>query len=163
MRLPLTEPQSLTAAHDVADFYCGEPDLDDWLARRALVNQLGGASRSFVVTDADKRVCGYYALAAGSISHALATGKVKRNMPDPVPAIVLGRLAVAKHAQGVGLGGDLLMDAVRRVEGIAQHAGVRVLLVHAINESAKRFYLRHGFLESPQHPMALMLAMPRTL
>ena len=157
MRLPLTEPQALAATHRLDDFECGEAELDDWLQRRALVNQLGGASRTFVVADADNIVRGYYALAAGAISHELALGKVKRNMPDPVPAIILGRLAVDQLAQGLGLGGDLLMDAVRRVVGISEQAGVRTILVHALHEQAQRFYEHFGFERSPLQPLVLML------
>lgn len=157
MRLPLTEPQALAATHRLDDFECGEAELDDWLQRRALVNQLGGASRTFVVADADNIVRGYYALAAGAISHGLALGKVKRNMPDPVPAIILGRLAVDQLAQDLGLGGDLLMDAVRRVVGISEQAGVRTILVHALHEQAQRFYEHFGFERSPLQPLVLML------
>lgn len=157
MRLPLTEPQALAATHRLDDFECGEAELDDWLQRRALVNQLGGASRTFVVADADNIVRGYYALAAGAISHELALGKVKRNMPDPVPVIILGRLAVDQLAQGLGLGGDLLMDAVRRVVGISEQAGVRTILVHALHEQAQRFYEHFGFERSPLQPLVLML------
>ncbi len=157
MRLPLTEPQALAATHRLDDFECGEAELDDWLQRRALVNQLGGASRTFVVADADNIVRGYYALAAGAISHGLALGKVKRNMPDPVPVIILGRLAVDQLAQGLGLGGDLLMDAVRRVVGISEQAGVRTILVHALHEQAQRFYEHFGFERSPLQPLVLML------
>ena len=157
MRLPLTEPQALAATHRLDDFECGEAELDDWLQRRALVNQLGGASRTFVVADADNIVRGYYALAAGAISHELALGKVKRNMPDPVPVIILGRLAVDQLAQGLGLGGDLLMDAVRRVVGISEQAGVRTILVHALHEQTQRFYQHFGFERSPLQPLVLML------
>ena len=157
MRLPLTEPQALAATHRLDDFECGEAELDDWLQRRALVNQLGGASRTFVVADADNIVRGYYALAAGAISHGLALGRVKRNMPDPVPAIILGRLAVDQLAQDLGLGGDLLMDAVRRVVGISEQAGVRTILVHALHEQAQRFYEHFGFERSPLQPLVLML------
>ena len=157
MRLPLTEPQALAATHRLDDFECGEAELDDWLQRRALVNQLGGASRTFVVADADNIVRGYYALAAGAISHELALGKVKRNMPDPVPVIILGRLAVDQLAQDLGLGGDLLMDAVRRVVGISEQAGVRTILVHALHEQAQRFYEHFGIERSPLQPLVLML------
>lgn len=161
MRLPLAEPAPLAAAHGLDDFDCGEAELDDWLRRRALVNQLGGASRTFVVTDADNIVRGYYALATGAISHELALGKIKRNMPDPVPAIVLGRLAVDRPAHGLGLGGDLLMDAVRRVVGISEQAGVRTILAHALHEQAQRFYEHHGFERSPLQPLVLMLRLGR--
>jgi GNAT superfamily N-acetyltransferase len=157
MRLPLAEPCALAATHRLDDFDCGEAELDDWLRRRALVNQLGGASRTFVVTDADNVVRGYYALAASAISHELALGRIKRNMPDPVPAIVLGRLAVDRQAQGIQLGGALLKDAQQRVAGIAEQAGVRAILVHALHEHAQRFYEHYGFERSPLQPLVLML------
>ena len=157
MRLPLTEPQALAATHRLDDFECGEAELDDWLQRRALVNQLGGASRTFVVADADNIVRGYYALAVGAVSHELALGKIKRNMLDPVPAIVLGRLAVDRPAHSLGLGGDLLMDAVWRVASISEQAGVRAIQVHALHEQAQRFYEHFGFERSPLQPLVLML------
>jgi GNAT superfamily N-acetyltransferase len=157
MQLPLAKPAPLAATHCLDAFDCGEAELDDWLRQRALINQLGGASRTFVVTDADNIVRGYYALAAGAISHELALGKIKRNMPDPVPAIILGRLAVDMPAQGLGLGGDLLMDAVRRTASISLQAGVRTLLVHALHEHAQQFYQHHGFERSPMQPLLLML------
>lgn len=157
MRLPLTEPCALAAAHRLDDFDCGEAELDDWLKQRAQVNQLGGASRTFVVADADNIVRGYYALAAGAISHELALGRIKRNMPDPVPAIVLGRLAVDRSAHGIQLGGALLKDAQLRVAGIARQAGVRALLVHALHERAQQFYMHYGFQPSPLQPLMLML------
>ena len=153
----LTAPQPLAASHGLDGFACGEAVLDDWLRRRALANQLGGGSRTFVVVDGLEQVRGYYALAAGAVSHRAATGAVRRNMPDPVPVLVLGRLAVDEPAQGLGLGVALLQDAVRRALTVAQHAGVRALLVHALHERARDFYLRHGFTPSPIDPLTLML------
>ncbi|MCX7556780.1 GNAT family N-acetyltransferase [Xanthomonadaceae bacterium JHOS43] len=117
---------------------------------------MSGASRCFVVADAQGVVYGYYALAAGSLTHELATGGVRRNMPDPIPVMVLARLAVDRRAQGIQLGGALLKDAVKRTADIAQHAGVRALLVHTFDESAKQFYEHYGFRESPQSRMTLM-------
>lgn len=157
MQLPLTEPHALTAKHRLDAFSCGETELDVWLQQRALVNQLGGASRTFVVTDADNIVRGYYALAAGAISHELALGKIKRKMPNPIPAVILGRLAVDQQAQGIQLGGALLKDVQRRVMGIAEHAGVRTILVHALHEHAQQFYEHYGFERSPIQPLLLML------
>jgi GNAT superfamily N-acetyltransferase len=157
MTLTLRAPAPLTTDHLVADFDCGESSLNDWLKRRALANQSSGASRTFVVADADGRVMGYYALAAGAVSHALAVGAVRRNMPDPVPVLVLGRLAVDKQAQGMRLGAGLLQDAVKRSLTVAQHAGVRALLVHALDVRAKAFYEYYGFQASPVQPMVLML------
>lgn len=157
MSLRLGAPQPLTAHHLLDRFDCGEPSLDEWLKRRALANQLGGASRTFVVADMEDRVVGYYSLAAGAVSRNLATGSVRRNMPDPVPVLVLARLAVERHAQGLQLGAALLQDAVNRAVSVSQNAGVRALLVHALDDKAKQFYLHYGFVESPLHPLTLML------
>ena len=157
MSLRLWAPQPLTARHLLDTFDCGEPSLDEWLKRRALANQLGGASRTFVVADAEDRAVGYYSLAAGAVSRNLATGGVRRNMPDPVPVLVLARLAVERNAQGMQLGAALLQDAVNRAVSVSQNAGVRALLVHALDDKAKQFYLHYGFVESPLHPLTLML------
>jgi len=99
-----------------------------------------GASRTFVVTDEGGRVHGYYAMVAGAVSHQLATSGVRSNMPDPVPAMVLARLAVDRRAQGLHLGAALLRDAVNRAVAVSQNAGVRALLVHALHEKARQFY-----------------------
>ncbi|MGC8703405.1 MAG: GNAT family N-acetyltransferase [Thiomonas sp.] len=157
MSLDLIAPQPLTSDHRCTDFSCGEPVLDEWLKRRAMANQLSGASRTFVVADKTRRVYGYYAMAAGAVSHRLATGGVRRNMPDPVPVMVLARLAVDVHAQGIKLGGALLQDAVNRAVNVAQNTGVRALLVHALHERAKLFYAHYGFQVSPADPHVLML------
>ena len=153
----LRPPAPLTDSHRLDDFDCREVVLDDWLKRRALANQSSGASRTFVVTDQDGIVCGYYALAAGAVWHQLATSGVRRNMPDPVPVMVLARLAVDRRAQGQQLGASLLQDAVHRAVAVSQNAGVRALLVHALHEKAKQFYAHYGFQPSPTHPMTLML------
>ena len=158
--MQLGAPEPLTSGHLLDAFDCGEPVLDEWLRRRALGNQACGASRTFVVTDLSGRVMGYYALAAGAVAHDTATSAVRRNMPDPVPVLVLGRLAVDRQAQGMALGAALLQDAVRRAIGVSADAGVRALLVHALSEQAKRFYLHFGFQASTLHPMTLMLRLP---
>ena len=145
------------ASHRLDNFECGEAVLDDWLKRRALANQSSGASRTFVVTDQDRHVCGYYAMAAGAVSHQLATSGLRRNMPDPVPVMVLARLAVDRRAQGQHLGAALLQDAVNRAVAVSQNVGVRALLVHALHEKARKFYEHYGFYSSPTHPMTLML------
>lgn len=157
MSLHLGVPLPLAASHVLDDFDCGEASLDEWLKRRALTNQMSGATRTFVVADQDVRVHGYYAIAAGAVSHQAATSRVRRNMPDPIPVMVLARLAVDQRAQGNKLGASLLQDAVGRVVRVAQNAGVRALLVHALHDRAKQFYEHYGFQESPQHPMTLML------
>jgi len=157
MSLDLSAPQPLAATHVLDEFACGETSLDEWLKRRALTNQLSGASRTFVVADQGGRVHGYYAMAAGAVSHQAATGAVRRNMPDPVPVMVLARLAVDHRAQGIQLGGALLQDAVHRAVAISQNVGVRALLVHALHDRAKAFYGHYGFQASPLDPMTLML------
>lgn len=157
MTLLLSAPQPLGAVHQSGDFDCGEPTLNEWLKRRAMNNQLAGASRTFVVVDQDDKVRGFYALAAGAVSHQVATSSVRRNMPDPIPVLVLGRLAVDRQAQGVKLGAALLQDAVNRAVVVSQNTGVRALLVHALHQRARQFYEYYGFQESPHHPLTLML------
>ena len=114
------------------------------------------ASRTYVIAEG-RRVVGYYSLAAGSVLHETATGRVRRNMPDPVPVALLGRLAIDRDWQGRGLGAALLRDAVLRVIGAAETIGVRALLVHAISDEARAFYERWGFRPSPIEPMTLMI------
>lgn len=155
--IALRPPEALRAEHLRDAFDCGEPMLNDWFRQRALNNHLSGASRVFVVTDERREVFGYYALAAGAVAHAAASGGVRRNMPDPVPVLVLGRLAVDRRVQGRQMGSALLADAVRRAERVATEVGVRALLVHALGERARDFYLRYGFSPSPLDPMTLML------
>lgn len=155
-------PQLLSDNHDSSDFDCGEPLLNGWLKRRTLANQSSGASRTFVAVDNHQRVMGCYALAAGAVAHRDSTGAVRRNMPDPIPVMVLARLAVDHKAQGKQLGGALLKDAVLRVLSVSENAGIRALLVHALHEKARAFYRHYGFEASPADPMTLMLRLPRS-
>ncbi|MCJ7600808.1 MAG: GNAT family N-acetyltransferase [Desulfobulbaceae bacterium] len=152
----LTVPAPINMVHITDNFDCGVSSLDQWLRRQALKNEASGASRTFVVCFG-KEVVGYYALATGSVVRQEAPGKIKRKMPEPIPVMVLGRLAVDRHWQGSGLGSSLLRDALFRTFNVSKQAGVRALLVHALSEDAKAFYLRYGFLESPIDPMTLML------
>jgi GNAT superfamily N-acetyltransferase len=146
-------------AHVIEAFDSGVPTLDLWLARRARANQVSGASRTYVVADHNGTVIGYYALASGAFALSEAPGSVRRNMPDPIPVAVLGRLAVGKAYQGQGLGVALLQDAVIRVKQAAAILGIRGILVHALSEDAKRFYERHGFVEGTNTPMMLILSL----
>jgi len=155
--MKLHAPQPLTADHQLNTFNCGETSLDEWLKRRALLNQSNGASRTFVVVDESQLVMGYYALAAGVVHHQDATRSIRQNMPDPIPVMVLARLAVDIRTQGMQLGAGLLRDAVDRSLAVAKNTGVRALLVHALHERAKQFYLYFGFQASPVHPLTLML------
>ena len=154
----ITPPEPITTAHNVESFACGVPVLDEWLKRRALKNESSGASRTFVVCS-DGQVIGYYALATGSVGHRDTPGKVRRNMPDPIPVIVLGRLAIDERWQHAGLGRSLLRDAILRTLSVSQQAGVKALLVHTLSEDAKQFYIRNGFLESPLDPMTLIISL----
>jgi len=156
--LNLSAPEPLTAHHAVADFDCGAASLNDWLKKRALRNQVSGASRTFVVCD-DGRVVAYYTLASSAVALDSATGRLRRNMPDPIPVVVLGRLAVDVCFQSRGLGRGLLQDAGRRVLQAADEIGIRGLIVHAIDANAKAFYQRLGFDVSPLDPMTLMITL----
>jgi len=143
-------PRPISPDHDVAAFCSGESSLDDWLRRRALAGEVTGASRTFVTIQAGSRtVVGYYALAAGSVRTETMPGRVRRNMPDPIPVVVLARLAVSRQHQGAGLGTSLLQDAIRRSLAAAMSVGMRAMIVHALTESAGRFFERLGFVEAP--------------
>ena len=159
----VSAPEPLSAAHNCEVFDCGEPVLNDWLKRRALKNEGIGASRTFVVCQDDDNVVGYYVLATGSVMHKDAPSKIKRNMPEPVPVMVLGRLAVDKKAQSMGIGRGLLKDAILRTITVAKQAGIKALLVHALSEEARKFYLQCGFIESPLDSMLLMITLKDAL
>jgi GNAT superfamily N-acetyltransferase len=154
--LPLSSPQPLTVGYKIEGFHSGVATLDDWLKRRARTNQENGASRTFVVCDGD-HVVGYYALASGAISTKSVVGSFRRNMPEPIPVVVLGRLAVDQAYQGRGLGRAMFRDCAQRVSNAADIIGVRGIIVHAISEEAKAFYLKLGFDPSPIEPMTLMV------
>ncbi len=151
-------PDKLSPEHDVSQFHCGEPTLDDWLRRRAFQNEESGASRTYVICMGN-RVVGYYALAVGAVAHVEAPGRIRRNMPHPIPVMVIARLAVDATAEGQALGPALLRDAVLRTVQASEIAGIRAILVHAISERAKRFYEKWGFIVSPVEPMTLMITM----
>lgn len=152
----LRPPEKLNGSHRLNRFQSGNPQLDTWLQRRALKNEADGASRTYVLCAGDE-VIGYYALTNGAVVQTLATGKVRRNMPDPIPVMVIGRLAVDGRWQGRGLGRALLRDAILRTLQAAEIAGIRAILVHAISPEAKQFYEKWGFTASPIDSMTLMV------
>lgn len=154
--MTLTAPVLLAAHHELADFDCGVPALDDWLKRRAHANQASGASRTFVAHDGEK-LAGYYSLAAGAVSLPAAPGRIRRNMPDPIPVVVLGRLAIDRGFQHQGLGRALVRDAGLRVLQAADVIAIRALVVHAISDDARAFYRALGFESSPLDAMTLMV------
>lgn len=156
--MTLEAPAPLSSTHRVEGFSSGVQPLDDWLIRRAWNNQVSGASRTYVVAAAGAMV-GYYCLASGALALREAPGGIRRNMPDPVPMAILGRLAVDRTWQGRGLGVALLRDAVERTGTASRILGLRGLLVHALSEQAAAFYAHHGFVASPTNPLTLVLSL----
>lgn len=158
----ISAPKKLSAEHDVSAFDCGEPALDGWLRRRALPNEASGASRTYVAC-VGRTVAGYYTLAVGAVAHTKTPGRVRRNMPDPVPVMVIGRLAVDRAYQGRGIGKGLLRDAILRTLQAAEIAGIRAILVHAKTETAKHFYEKCGFVASPVEPLTVMITVAEAM
>jgi GNAT superfamily N-acetyltransferase len=154
----ISAPGPISDNHDISGFDCGHTSLNEWLRKRAIKNEKNGASRTFVVCNGDT-VIGYYSLAAGAVTREEASGNVRRNMPDPIPVMILGRLAVDQQWQGQQIGIGLLKDAILRTLAVAEQTGIRALLVHALSEEAKRFYLQCGFHESPVNDMTLMITL----
>lgn len=156
--MTVSAPEPLADHHHTEAFSSGTQSLDDWLRRRALKNQQQGASRTYVVCEGT-RVVAYYALASGAVAVRAVTGKFSRNMPNPIPVVILGRLAVDNALQGKGLGRALIRDAGLRVVQAAAAIGIRGLIVQAISDEAKAFYAKVGFDPSPMDPMMLMITL----
>lgn len=154
----LRAPEPLAATHDLTCLDSGEATLDEWLRRRVMANQKLGATRSYVACPAGGRVVvGYYALAMGGILAQETPTSVRRNMPRVIPAVMLGRLAVDRAAQGRGLGARLLRDAVERALRVSTEISARLVVVHALTPAAEAFYLRHGFAKLPLEAPTLAL------
>jgi len=158
VRSALSAPQPLADHHKLGEFESGVAALDEWLKRRARGNQVSGASRTFVVCEG-RKVVGFYSLASGAVNIASAPGRFRRNMPDPIPVVLLGRLAVDRAYQGRGLGRALFRDGAMRVATAADAIGIRGILVHAVSPDAKGFYLALGFEPSPIEPLTLMVSL----
>lgn len=156
--MTLTAPMPLTEQHVTEGFLCGIDSLDLWLKRRSLKNQIQGAPRTYVVCD-ETRVVAYYALASGAITSTGATGRFRRNMPDPIPVVVLGRLAVDQTLHGRGVGRALVRDAGMRVIQAADAIGIRGMTVNALSDQAKIFYGKVGFDPSPLDTHLLMITL----
>lgn len=157
--MTLQAPMPLERIHDLSSFSSGVPALDDWLKRRALANQDSGATRTFVTCRDGNKVIAYYALASGGVAASHAPGRFRRNMPDPIPVAILARLAIDTSHQRQGLGVALVQDAARRVMNAAGTLGIRGILVHAISEEARAFYMALGFNPSPLDPMTLVISL----
>ena len=156
---PLGPPEPLAPRHDISQFSSGVPTLDAWLRGKARLNEARGGARTYVACDGD-RVAGFYSLAASSVERRRLSSRIGRNMPDPVPVILLGQLAVDEAWRGLGLGSDLLIDAVRRARTAAGVVGARAVAVQAIDDRARAFYERFGFRPfSEREPLMLVLRM----
>lgn len=153
----ISAPEPLSERHDISHFDSGMDSPNLWLQRKARLNEAKGGTRTYVVCD-DDRVIGFYSLAASAVERRRVSSRVGRSMPEPIPVILLGQLAVDANYQGRGLGADLLVDAGKRVLAAAGMIGVRALIVQALDEEAKRFYERFGFLPfSEREPLMVIL------
>ncbi len=149
-------PESLTPEHNTAEFCCSDPGLNEWLKKKALKNHRTGISRVYVIcAENTNRVIGYYCLSSGSVQRNTAPGPYRRNAPESLPVVVLGRLAVDQAYAGKGLGVALLRDSIYRTQNIAIQAGVRALIVHALNDEVKNFYIKFSFESSSVDPLIL--------
>ena len=150
-------PQRISPENIIEKFDCGESSLNDWLKKRALKNDIGDSSRTYVVCY-DNTVVAYYSLHLGCIQHTEAVRKIRRNMPNPIPAIVLGRLAVDVNHQGRGLARALMKDIFLRSIQVADLAGTKAVLIKALNENVTAFYRSFGFVQSKTDPLLMMKA-----
>lgn len=158
----LESPILLTDEHDLAQFASGEAALDDWLQQRALKNMKLGATRTYVLCAPESlTVIGYYAICASQIISTNVPGSMRRNMPEQIPGILLGRLAIDTTWQGQGLGGRLLRDVVVRCERSSRELGARLIIVHAISDEAEQFYRHYGFTRLPVESPTLALDMTK--
>jgi GNAT superfamily N-acetyltransferase len=146
----------LSPGHVLDDFRCGEDALDAWLRNRALRNQSDRSSRTWVVS-VGGRVVAYYTSSAAAVLRSSATKRAARNQPDPLPAVLLARLAVDERHQGQGLAAALVKHFVTKALEVSEIIGVRVLLVHAKDDDAATFYARFGFEPSPIDSLTMML------
>jgi predicted N-acetyltransferase YhbS len=156
-QLSLQPPTALTATHLVTEFDCGVESLNEWLDKRAWKNQVLDVSRTFVITNGEV-VIGYYCLSSAAIDRIELPKSRQRNMPDPIPAILIGRLAVDLRYQGQKIGLSLLQDAICRIITASQSIGIAYILVHALDDAAKRFYELNGFVAIPEQPLTLFLS-----
>ena len=156
-----SDPAPLVSGHDTKDFDCGVESLNLWLKKHAIQARTIGSARTFAISHTEQqRVVGYYALTAASITHEEATARATKRMPrHPIPAALLARLAIDKSVQGHGVGAWLLLDAMLRTMAAAESVGIRILLVHAIDDRPRRFYEHHGFEASPTNPWNLQMLM----
>jgi predicted N-acetyltransferase YhbS len=164
-RRALSRPVALKPGHDVAAFDCGRAELTSWIKEWGHRASDNDTARTFVVCRGTKKVVAYFSLAAGAVDHLDdATGervprRLRQNAPDPIPVIVLGRLAVDKEEQGQKLGSALVGEAMRRAAQAARLVGARALLVHALDDPLVRYYETLGFIRFSPISRTLYLPM----
>lgn len=149
-------PVPITSEHRLDGFECGKPPLDKWLKVHALGNE-AKASRTFVVADTAMNVQAFYTLATGSVTLKEVPRRIRQGLPNPVPVMMLGRLAVDQRFAGCGIGPALLREAMVRTIRVAREAGVRAMIVHAIDDAAVNFYAKYGFQIFPPETRTLFL------
>lgn len=156
-----SDPEKLTPGHDVAGFHCGKASLDEWLTRFALINQSTGMSTTFVTLLGERTVAGYYALASGGVAHDSVPIRISKGVPKhAIPVVILARLAVHEDHQAQGIGRALLLNALGRVNAAADEIRIHALIIHAMDEEARAFYMRQAEFEpSPTNDLHLMLLM----
>ncbi len=152
----LEAPRLLKEDDETAFFDCGENSLNIWLREKAQKNHKSGASKVFVISEG-KRIAGFYCLSTFSIAHIVSPRSLTRNMPDPLPALLLGRLAIDKNYQGFGIGALLLQDAILRTLNISREIGLIGLVTNPLSERARSFYLKYGFIDCPGSNPTLIL------
>ncbi len=156
--MAIQRPRPIEPTDSTSGFESGEASLDRYLTDRALTNHISDLARCYVSLDShSNRVVGYYTLSAVAVEHANLPGRARRNAPNPVPAVLLGRLAIDRLAQGSGVGRLLVRDAILSTLAAADRIGVRLLLVHALHEQAANFYAALGFKQSPTDQLHLHL------
>lgn len=154
-----SRPEPLRGKHVLEGFDCGEESLNTWLHRYSRHAEAAGTARTFVTTSDGERVVGFFSLTVGQVQPEDATVRLLKGQPTdrPVPVVILARLGVDRAQQGRGLGRSLLQEAMLRFNNLAEHAGVRGLVAHALDEDARSFYLRFGFELSPTDRLHLIL------
>lgn len=151
--------QKIAATHEVASFDCGNPALNQFLQRFALINQKANSAQTYVICErSSATVVGFYSLAVGSVEPSAAAARTTKGLArHPVPVMILARLAINRKHQSAGLGRALLKDALLRTAQAADIAGIRAVLVHAKDDAARNWYLKWGFEPSPSDPYHLFL------
>lgn len=152
----IAAPTPLSDQHDLSGFDCGKPPLNDWLRYRALRSE-GRSARAYVVAHG-KLAIGYYCISAGAVIAKDAPGALRRNMPNPIPVMIIGRLAVDKTCQGQRIGSGMLKDALQRILGVSTTVGARAVMVHAIDNDAIAFYASYGFKPFPLDSRTMFLS-----